>query len=178
MPDPFGPSLSFYSLKAPSASCPGRPLPSLLPTSGAQASGPHKADQQSDPAVHRSPAGGPPPPATSPGGEEEGFFQWELWDFPSRLCPSLCQALTFLRVHPKLRPPPIRRPPRLIGPQFLLVPSLVARNPQLFLRASLNPLSPCPAPPPCLDTHRSSRATSSLLWEPPLIARHRLPLCC
>ena len=39
------PSLSFGPLKLPSASSPWKPLPRLLPSSGALAPGPHKADQ-------------------------------------------------------------------------------------------------------------------------------------
>lgn len=65
---------SFYTLKPPPASPPWRHLSRLLPTSGAQAPGPHKANRQSVPAVQRSPAVSPPPPATSPGGEGEGLL--------------------------------------------------------------------------------------------------------
>lgn len=79
LPGPLNSSLSLYLLTIPSGSSAWRPLPSILPTSGAQTPGPHKADQQSGPAVHRSPAVGPPLPASSPGREEEGLLGPQFW---------------------------------------------------------------------------------------------------
>lgn len=75
LPGPLYSSLSLYSLTIPSGSSPWRPLPSNLPTSSAQTSGPHKADQQSGPAVHRTPAVSPAPPATSPRGGDKELFR-------------------------------------------------------------------------------------------------------
>lgn len=155
---PLDSSLSLHLLTIPSGSSPWRPLPSILPTSGAQTSGPHKADQQSGPAVHRSPAVGPPLPATSPGGEEEELFGQELWGRPLALLHPP-QALTVqgsaLGLPPSRLPPLIKAPPgslRLLGTHScscfstqahflcptsppLLGSALIARHPQI-LRAT------------------------------------------
>lgn len=86
----------------------------MAPSGGAQAPGPHKADQQSGPAVHRSPEVGPPPSATLPAGEEEGLFRWELPGFLAR--PPCSSVSTLSDFHPPNTSSTIN-----IFPQFLLV---------------------------------------------------------
>lgn len=164
---PSGSSLSLYLLPSPSGSSPWRPLPSVLPTSAAQTPGPHKADQQSGPAVHRSPAGGPPPPATSPGEKRRNYWGRSCGaDLP--LCPthpkpspSSCRPW----LPPSRLPPLIRAPPVSPGSLWLLGTHSCSCFPT---KAHF----PCPTSPPLLGSaliarHPQTLQAPSPFSEPP-----------